>query len=130
MTVEVMVLGLSALLACAQLALAAAMANRQLGSSYLAGPRDEGVRLTGIAGRLRRACYNQLEGLVLFAVAVTVLTFADRAHPFTQLAAVIYLAARLVYVPLYAFGVRWWRSAVWTVGWLATVFILLWGLLG
>jgi uncharacterized MAPEG superfamily protein len=124
MTVEVMVLGWAGVLAFVQLLLFAVPANREVGSAYLAGPRDEGVRLSPRTARLQRAFLNHIEGLVLFTAAVAVVTFADRSSHLTQLAALIYLAARIVYVPLYWAGIRWWRSAVWGIGALATLFIL------
>lgn len=125
MTIEIAVLGWAGLLAFAQLLLFAVPANRALGSRYLAGPRDEGRTLSGRTARLERAFRNHVEGLVLYGVAATVITFADRSSFLTELAAVTYLAARIVYVPLYWAGIRWWRSAVWGVGASATLFILL-----
>ncbi len=125
MPVELQVLGWAGVLAFVQLVLFAVPANLELGSRYLAGPRDEGRGLAGRTARLQRAYLNHVEGLVLFAVAVTCLGFADRSTPFTQLAAFAYLAARVVYIPLYAYGVQWWRSAVWAVGAAATLYILL-----
>ncbi|MEM9049529.1 MAG: MAPEG family protein [Pseudomonadota bacterium] len=129
MTVEVTVLALAGLLAAVQLLLYAIPANLHIGSSYLAGPRDAGVTLTGRTARLQRAFNNHMENLVLFAVAVAVVTFSDRASLGTAIAAVAYLAARVLYVPLYAFGVPYLRSLVWAVGWFATLFMLLAALL-
>ena len=36
-----------------------------------------------------------------------------------------YLAARIAYVPAYALGLRPWRSAIWGVGFFATLTLLL-----
>ena len=125
MTIELQVLGWAGLLAAAQLILMAIPANLQLGSAYVASARDEQRPLSGMAARLERAFRNQLEGLLLFAVAVMVVTMAGAASPFTEGCALAYLAARIVYVPLYAFGVPWLRSLVWGVGFVATILMLL-----
>lgn len=121
---EITVLALAGLLACAQLVLMAVPANLQLGSGYLAGPRDEPRTLQGVPARLQRAFHNMVEGLVLFAVAATAVTLSGASSGLTEGCAVAYLAARLAYVPLYAFGVPLWRSAVWAVGFFATVIML------
>lgn len=130
MTVEVAALGWAGVLAFVQLFLFAVPANLELGSSYLAGPRDEGRALAGRTARLQRAFLNHIEGLVLFTVAVAVVTFSDRSSLVTQGAAVTYLAARILYVPLYWAGIRWWRSAVWGLGAFATLVMLVWALRG
>lgn len=129
MTTEMAVLGWSALLAAVQLVLMAVPANLQLGPRYTGSARDEQRTLTGVAGRLERAFRNQLEGLVMYAPAVIVVTAADASGPFTEGCAIAYLAARIAYIPLYGFGVRWWRSAVWAIGFLATILMLLAALL-
>ena len=49
---------------------------------------------------------NHFEGLILFTLAVVVVTLGNQSTPFTQTAAWAYLAARILYVPAYAFG---WR---------------------
>lgn len=127
MTVEIQMLGWAGVLAFVQLLLYAIPANLEIGSGWLAGPRDGGFPrpLSARTARLQRAFANHIENLVLFAVAVAVVTFADRSTLTTQVAAVAYLAARVIYVPLYAFGVPWLRSLVWAVGWFATLYILL-----
>ncbi|MFC3226882.1 MAPEG family protein [Marinibaculum pumilum] len=129
LTIELQVLGWSGLLAAVQLALMAVPANMQLGPRYTGSARDEQRQLTGVAGRLERAFRNQLEGLVMYAPAAIVVTAAGASGPFTEGCAIAYLAARIVYIPLYGFGVRWWRSVVWAVGFLATILMLIAGLL-
>ena len=126
---EVTILGWAGILAAAQLILMAVPANLQLGSAYVASARDEQRPLSGVAARLERAFRNQLESLLLFAVAVMVVTMAGAASPLTEGCAIAYIAARIVYVPLYGFGVKWWRSLVWAVGFFVTVVMLLAALL-
>ncbi|MEM9138447.1 MAG: MAPEG family protein [Pseudomonadota bacterium] len=129
MSAEVAALGWAALLAFVQLVLYAVPANRELGVGYTMGPRDEERGPTGIGGRLRRAYFNHIEGLVLFAVAVLTLEMGDANSGATAMAAWIYLAARVAYVPAYAAGIPVLRSAIWAAGAGATVFILMSALL-
>jgi uncharacterized MAPEG superfamily protein len=128
--VELQVLGLAALLWVVQLAVAGAAANRQIGVGHLLGPRDEVEPLTGRAGRLQRALNNHTEGLLLFTVAVLLVALGAKSSAVTALAAWVYLAARLLYVPAYALGWTPWRTLIWTVGFLATLVVLLVGLFG
>ncbi len=129
MPLEVEVLGWATLLAVVQLFLYAVPANLQLGVSYTAGPRDERRELTGAAARLQRAFLNHVEGLVLFTAAVVVVVLGDAASPVTGACAIAYLAARVAYVPAYALGVPYLRSAIWAVGFLATVLMVVLALL-
>lgn len=129
MTAELTALTLAALLQMVQFLAYSIAANRQVGPRYAMGPRDEGRALTGVAGRLRRAMNNHFEGLILFGIAVMVITLSDRATALTEMAAWAYLAARILYVPAYVIGRGPWRSLIWSVGLLATLFILLTALL-
>jgi uncharacterized MAPEG superfamily protein len=124
LSVEGWVLAWAGLLAAAQLVLMAVPANLQVGTRYLVSPRDEPRALSGVTARLERAFKNHVEGLVLFTVAVVVVTLAEASSPLTEGCAMAYLAARVVYVPLYAFGIPWLRSLAWAVGFLATVTLL------
>ena len=67
--------------------------------------------LAGTAGRLDRAMRNFLETFPLFAAAVLIAALAGRHNWMTEWGAVLYFAARVAYVPLYAYGVRIVRSA-------------------
>ena len=68
---------------------------------------------------------NSRMGLVLFAVAAVAVTSAGLSSAVTEACALAYIAARVVYVPLYWFGVPWLRTVAWAVGFLATVIMLL-----
>ena len=122
MTPELTALALAGLLQGVQLALFAIPANLQLGMGYTSSPRDRppSRQLSVIAARLQRALSNHFEGLILFTLAVVVVTLGNQSSPVTQNAAYIYLVARVLYVPAYAFGLKPWRSAIWAVGLLAT----------
>jgi uncharacterized MAPEG superfamily protein len=88
-------------------------------------PRDKKVELQGTAGRLQRAMNNHFEGLIMFTIAVVVVTFSDQSSLFTEACAHVYLIARLLYVPAYVQGLVPWRSYIWVVGFGATVAMLI-----
>jgi len=129
MTAELTALTLAALLQALQFAAYSVTANMQVGPKYAMGPRDTPRQLTGLAGRLQRAMNNHFEGLILFTIAVLVVTLSDQSTAVTQMAAWIYLAARVAYVPAYALGLSPWRSLIWMVGFFATIAILIVALL-
>lgn len=125
MPVELIVLVLAALLQIVQLGLFGVAANLQVGPIYSLGPRDEQLQLKGTAARLQRALANHFEALVLFTIAVVVVTLAGKASALTAVCAWAYLVARILYVPAYAYGWMPWRSVIWTVGFVATLIMLL-----
>ena len=123
MTPELTVLALAGLLQAGQFALFAIPANMQLGTGYTSSPRDRppSRQLSLRTARLQRALTNHFEGLILFSLAVVVVTLGNQSTAVTQYAAYTYLAARVLYVPAYAFGLRPWRSAIWAVGFIASL---------
>lgn len=125
MTDELKALALAGLLQGLQFLLYSVLANRQVGPRYALGPRDEPRPLTGFAGRAQRAMNNHFEGLILFTIAVIVVMLGEQSTALTRTCAWLYVAARLLYVPAYLFGMSPWRSVIWSVGFLATMFMLL-----
>ena len=123
MTPELTALALAGLLQAVQFLLFALPANLELGPRYTAGPRDTAPSkpLSIRTARLQRALTNHFEALVLFILAVVVVTLGNQSSAVTQTAAWVYLVARILYVPAYAFGLRPWRSAIWGIGFFATV---------
>ena len=129
MTPELTALALAALLQVVQFLAYSIAGNMQVGVKTALGPRDEPIHLTGKTGRLHRAMNNHFEGLILFTIAVVVVTLSDQSTPFTAACGWAYLAARVLYVPAYAWGLSPWRSVIWFVGFLATLFMLIAALL-
>ncbi len=129
---ELLALALSGLLLAAQLAVMAVRANLEIGTHYFLSPRDDPPprSLDRITARLQRAYNNQLEALLLFAVAVTVVTLADKTSPLTAACAWVFLGARILFVPAYAFGWVPWRSVFFGLGLVSSLIILLVALLG
>ncbi len=127
MTPELTILTLAALLQVVQFILYAIPANMELGTGYTSSARDRppSRSLSDKTARLQRALNNHFEGLILFSIAVFVITYSDQGSAFTALCAAAYLLARIAYVPAYYLGWRPWRSAIWGVGFLATVLMYL-----
>lgn len=121
---EIRVLAWSGLLTVGQLCLLAVYANRQLSPRYLASALDQPRQLSGMAARLQRAFQNQIEGLVMYAAAAVAVTLAGASTPVTEGCALAYIVARVVFVPLYWFGVPWIRTVFWAVGFAATIVML------
>lgn len=125
MTPELTVLVLSAILQASQIMLAGAVMNRDVGVDYNAGPRDEKVEFSPLTGRLRRAVDNHFEAMALFTIAAVALAISGKGSTLTAACAWVYLAARFVYVPAYAFGWSPWRSVIFGIGAAATLVMLL-----
>ena len=128
MTPELTALALAGLLQAVQYLLMSVPANLELGTAKTLSPRDPHTfgkplaeQVSPITGRLIRALNNHFEALILFTLAVTVVTLSSQSTPFTAACAWTYLVARVLYVPAYAFGLVPWRSLIWAVGFLATV---------
>ncbi len=88
----------------------------QYGLKWNTGARDADMPpLSPMAQRLGRAQANLFETLPLFAAAVLVAHVAGIHSGRTVLGAQLYFWARVIYLPLYAFGVPQVRSLVWLV---------------
>ena len=124
MTTELTILTLAALLQVVEFLLYSVTAQMQVGSKAAASPRDKKIELTGTAGRLQRAMNNHFEGLILFTIAAVVISVSGQSTPVTATCAWLYLGARILYIPAYAFGLTPWRSVIWAVGFFATVTML------
>jgi uncharacterized MAPEG superfamily protein len=116
MTPDLQMLVWSAALALAQMVVAAIGAQGQVGLPALAGNREGLSEITGWAGRARRAHFNMLENLLVFAIVVLVANAAGKADAMTALGATLFFWARLAYAILYVAGVPWLRTAAWAVG--------------
>ena len=116
MTPEFILLALTLILALFQIGAAGMARTAELGGKWNAGPRDGAAPPPGkVAGRLMRAQANLFETLPLFAAAVIMAHIAGKDGILTGVGAHLYFFGRLIYLPLYAFGVPYIRSLVWLV---------------
>ncbi|MGK5078348.1 MAPEG family protein [Janthinobacterium sp. HLX7-2] len=129
MTPELTMLGCTLVLALVQILLPALFRTRETGTGYNVGARDsDGPPVGKITGRLQRAQSNLFETLPLFASAVLIAHVTAQESALTLYGAALYLAARVLYLPLYAFGVPVVRTLVWCVS-IAGLLMLFWAIL-
>jgi len=129
MPIELEMLAWSIALGVAHVLLGAALATRQRGLKWNVGARDAAPPpLAGAAARVDRALRNFLETFPFFAAAVLAVALLERGDAGTALGAQCYFWARLAYVPVYAAGIPYLRSAIWLVS-LCGLLRVLWALL-
>ncbi len=98
---------------------------RQYGRAWNIGARDEELPPPmAITGRMMRAQANYFETFPLFAAAVLIAVVAGRTNGSTALGAQLYLFARIVYLPLYAWGVSVVRTIAFLVATVGLVMVL------
>jgi uncharacterized MAPEG superfamily protein len=126
MTPEFIALAGVLILALVQIAWTAAVRTGELGLKWNAGARDGEVPAPGkLAGRLIRAQANLFETLPIFAAAVIMAHVTGKdGGSLTLVGTHLYLFGRLIYLPLYAFGVAYVRSLVWVASVVGLVMVL------
>jgi len=116
MPVELTILTLGALLLFVYIFTATRFKTAQWGRNWNVGARDESLpEANPITGRTMRAQANFLETFPIAIVALVGVVIASRTSQWTALGGWIWLGARVVYLPLYASGVRGYRTIVWTI---------------
>ncbi len=116
MPTEIVVLALSVILLVVHIQIQGFAVTKERGKDWNMGPRDgQGPPLGVAAGRAQRALDNYKEtwpALIALALALAVM---GRTGGVGAVGAGIWLAARLVYLPLYLTGVKGWRTGVYVV---------------
>lgn len=116
MTTELTVLAWACILGLVHIFAAVRMKTRQYGSQWNMGARDEVLPPPQpIVGRLARAQANYFETFPIAAAAIMLVWMADLETAWTEAGAIIWLAARILYLPLYAVGVPIVRTLVFLV---------------
>lgn len=77
------------------------------------------------AERLKKAHYNSVENLVVFAALVLTAHAAGITTDTTVLACQIYFWARVAHMLLYTFGVPFGRTLAFAAGWICQIALLL-----
>jgi len=104
------------------LGIAAQMAQKYRTPDWGFGPRDTPMPPQGTAARVDRAYRNFMETFPLFAAALLAVVLQNKSDGLSHWGAVLYVVARIAYIPLYAFGVKYIRTLAWFV---ATIGIIL-----
>ena len=116
MTTELTYLAWTLVLALVYIGLPSQLRTIETGTAYNASARDDdGPPVGVVTGRLRRAQSNLFETLPLFIGAVLIAHLGGRDGALTGWGVALYFWARVVYLPLYAFGIPYLRSLVWLV---------------
>ena len=76
------------------------------------------------AERMKKAHYNSVENLVLFAALVLIANAASVSSEMTVMACKVYFWARLVHLLAYTFAIPWVRTLAFAVGWLSCIALL------
>ena len=126
MPTEISLLGWSVVLLLVQLVLQATPAVIELGPPYAFSPRDERKVVKGVvAARLERAFYNLLETYPVFVALALALAVTGKTGGLGATGAHVWFWARIVYVPLYAAGIPFVRTLVWTISAIGLILMLI-----
>ncbi|MEM9738666.1 MAG: MAPEG family protein [Pseudomonadota bacterium] len=125
MSSELSILALFGLLIIVVILLNVLTAMQQVGLKTLGGARDDMGALTGLAGRVARTLDNSIVAMTLFAPAILLLASKDAFTSGSLIAAQVFLIARVLFVPIYAFAIPipFLRTVVWMAGFLATAYL-------
>lgn len=118
-------LAIAVIVGIVHLVIAAQAAERQRPAGWNVGPRDEPFVASGTAGRLERAYRNFMETFPLFAAALLAVAVQGKAGALSHIGAIVYVVARIVYIPLYAYAVTYVRSLVWFVSVIGIVLVII-----
>jgi uncharacterized MAPEG superfamily protein len=122
---ELTCLELSVVLWLVHVLVQASVGNVVLPSGYLATARDNPATARGVLyGRSTRALANYVENFTPFVALALALIVTQRAGGAGALGATIWVLARIVYIPLYLFGVIYARTAAWTISIIGLVMML------
>ena len=126
MTFELHCLAWASLLGLAHILIAGNARTKELGFKWNMGARDEKTQdLSPLTARLLRAQSNFFETFPLFASAVLIVAVSHTYSAYSYWGCLIYLLARIIYLPLYAFGVPVIRTVIWLVSIIGLLIVLL-----
>jgi uncharacterized MAPEG superfamily protein len=125
MPLELKLLGWSVVLVLLHIILQAASSSSELGLPYAMSSRDEGRQPRSLyAGRTSRALRNLLETYPVFVGLALALVLSGKTGGVGEIGAEIYLAARVLYLIVYAAGVSVVRTLLWAASILGLIMML------
>ena len=125
MTTELSVLAWGCVLALVHIFAAAQVKTKQYGTSWNMGARDEELPPpNALVGRLTRAQANFFETFPLVIAAMLIVQAAGLNSKWTAIGELLWLGARVIYLPLYAMGVPVVRTLVFMVSLVGLLMVL------
>ena len=113
MNTELTILAWGCLLAFVHVFAAVRVKTRQYGVAWNMGVRDEVLPPPQpIVGRLARAQANFFETFPIAASAILIVSLAGLTSRWTGIGAIVWLAARILYLPVYAAGIPRIRTLI------------------
>ncbi len=113
---ELTCLELSVVLWVVHVLVQAGAGNAELPLGYLFTSRDKPAAASGMLfGRATRALANYVENFTPFVAVALALIVTQRTGGSGALGATVWILARVVYIPIYLFGVVYARTAVWAI---------------
>jgi uncharacterized MAPEG superfamily protein len=125
MTTELTMVAWGCVLALVHVFAAVRVKTRQYGTAWNMGARDEALPPPEpIVGRLARAQANFFETFPILAAAVLVVTAAGLEDRWTAIGAILWLATRVLYLPVYAAGIARVRTLIFLLSIAGIVMVL------
>ncbi|HEX8193767.1 MAG TPA: MAPEG family protein [Allosphingosinicella sp.] len=125
MTTELFALAWGCVLAIVHIFAAVRVKTRQYGTAWNMGARDEALPPPEpIVGRLARAQANFFETFPIFAAAVLIVHVAGLTDGWTEIGALLWLGARVLYLPVYALGIPKVRTLIFLVSVIGIALVL------
>ena len=125
MYTELTVLAWGCVLALVHVFAAVRVKTRQYGVAWNMGARDEVLPPPQpIVGRLARAQANFFETFPIVVAAILIVSVAGLTNRWTEIGAIVWLAARILYLPVYAAGIPRIRTLIFLVSVVGIAMIL------
>jgi len=125
MNTELTVLAWGCVLALVHVFAAVRVKTRQYGVAWNMGARDEVLPPPQpIVGRLARAQANFFETFPIVIAAILIVSVAGLTNRWTEIGAIVWLAARILYLPVYAAGIPRIRTLIFLVSVIGIAMIL------
>ena len=122
---ELTCLELSVVLWLVHVLVQATAGNLELPFGYLFTSRDKPAAARGLLfGRATRALANYVENFTPFVALALALIVTQRTGGSGALGATIWILARIVYIPVYLFGIMYVRTLVWGISIVGLVMML------
>jgi uncharacterized MAPEG superfamily protein len=126
MTTELVVLAWGCVLALVHVFAAVRVKTRQYGTRWNMGARDEALPPPEpLVGRLARAQANYFETFPVAAAAILIVYAAGLHDRWTAIGSLVWLAARIVYLPVYALGIPNVRTLIFLIS-IVGILMVLW----